>query len=180
MTRCHLERINVTPVKGLGLQHPDAVELTGAGVESNRRFYLTSAGRMYNGKDHGPLLSVRALFEQGRLTLTFPGGEELVGEVALAERVETDFWGRTVTGRVVLGPWSEALSAYAGVAIRLVQTERPGTATDIEISNNDVVDNALGFSCAGTGVIKTATNNRKSDNLGGVSECAPSATITVQ
>jgi uncharacterized protein YcbX len=133
VTRCHLERINVTPVKGLGLQHPPVVELTRAGVESNRRFYLTSAGRMYNGKDHGPLVSVRALFEQGRLTLTFPGGEELVGEVALAERVETDFWGRTVTGRVVLGPWSEALSAYAGVAIRLVQTERPGTGTDIAV-----------------------------------------------
>jgi hypothetical protein len=55
-----------------------------------------------------------------------------------------------------------------------------GIGTNIEISNNDVVDNTLGFSCAGTGIITTATNNRKSDNLGGLSECAPSATITVQ
>jgi uncharacterized protein YcbX len=128
-----VERINVTPVKGLGLQHPPVVELTRAGVESNRRFYLISGGRLYNGRDHGPLVSVTALCEPGRLTLAFPGGEVLAGEVTLAERVETDFWGRTVAGRVVVGPWSDALSEYAGVAIRLVQTERPGTGTDISV-----------------------------------------------
>jgi len=129
----YLERINLAPVKGLGLDHPPLVELTDAGVESNRRFYLICDGRLYSGKDHGPLVSVAAGFERGRLTLVFPGGEELGGEVALGERVETDFWGRMVSGRVVVGPWSAALSQYTGAAIRLVQSESPGVATDISV-----------------------------------------------
>lgn len=54
-----------------------------------------------------------------------------------------------------------------------------GNGTSILMSNNDVVDNAQGFSCTGTGVIKTAANNRKADNNGGVAECAPTGTIPV-
>jgi len=37
-------RINVTPVKALGLQHPAEVELTLRGVPENRRFYLVEEG----------------------------------------------------------------------------------------------------------------------------------------
>lgn len=128
-----LERINLAPVKGLRLQHPSLVELTRVGVESNRRFYLVSGGRLYSGKDHGPLVSIGATFERGRLTLAFPGGEQLGGEVALGERLETDFWGRAVSGRVVVGPWSAALSEYSGVAVQLVQSEQAGSATDISV-----------------------------------------------
>ena len=60
-------RINLAPVKGLALQHPDEVELTERGVESNRRFYLIQGRRLYNGKDHGPLVRVvPAVDEIGR------------------------------------------------------------------------------------------------------------------
>src|SRR5207249_5912165 len=45
-------RINVTPVKGLGLLHPEGVMLTERGVGENRRYYLVSGWRLYNGKDH--------------------------------------------------------------------------------------------------------------------------------
>ena len=51
-------RINVTPVKGLGLLHPEEVELTERGVESNRRYYLIQGWRLYNGKDHGQLVRI--------------------------------------------------------------------------------------------------------------------------
>ena len=44
-------RINVTPVKGLGLLHPDEVELTERGVEANRRYYLIQGWRLFNGKE---------------------------------------------------------------------------------------------------------------------------------
>lgn len=45
-------RINITPVKGLGLRHPSDVELTTAGVMENRRFYLVSRDRglLFNGR----------------------------------------------------------------------------------------------------------------------------------
>lgn len=54
-----------------------------------------------------------------------------------------------------------------------------GNATSILVSNNDVVDNTVGFACTGTGVVKTAANNRKADNNGGASECTPSVAIPV-
>lgn len=126
-------RINVTPVKGLGLEHPAAAELTPAGVESNRRFYLISGGRLFNGKDHGPLVSVAAAYHDPRLALSFPDGERVEAEIALGAPVQTDFWGRTVTGRLVEGPWSAALSEFAGAAIRLVQTDLPGAGTDVKV-----------------------------------------------
>jgi uncharacterized protein YcbX len=126
-------RLNVTPVKGLGLQHPEEVELTVRGVESNRRFYLISGWGLFNGKDHGPLVRIEPEVEDGRLTLRFPGGLELDGEVVLGERVTTNFWGRRVAGRLVLGPWSDALSDYAGASVQLVRTEEPGTGTDIHV-----------------------------------------------
>jgi len=126
-------RINVTPVKGLGLQHPDEVELTRNGVEANRRFYLISGWRLFNGKDHGPLVRIAPEVENGRLTLRFPDGHELGGEVELGEPVFTSFWGRQVSGRLVVGPWSDALSDYAGTSVQLVRTDEPGMGTDVHV-----------------------------------------------
>ena len=126
-------RINVTPVKGLGLQHPESAELTTRGVTENRRFYLTSGGRLFNGKDHGPLVQVTPLVEDDRLLLRFPEGVEVAGEVARGRAVETDFWGRTVRGHVVEGPWADALSEYAGASISLVETDEPGTGIDVHV-----------------------------------------------
>jgi MOSC domain-containing protein len=126
-------RINVTPVKGLGLQHPDEVQLTEHGVETNRRFYLISGWRLFNGKDYGPLVRIAPEVENGRLTLRFPDGRELGGEVELGEALRTNFWGRPVDGRLVVGPWAKALSDYAGESVQLVRTEEPGTGSDVHV-----------------------------------------------
>jgi len=126
-------RINVTPVKGLGLQHPDGVELTARGVESNRRFYLIEGWRLFNGKDHGPLVRIRPEAEDGRLTLRFPDGRAVDGEWRLGEPLTTNFWGRTVRGRLVHGPWADALSEYAGTSLQLVRTDEPGTGIDVHV-----------------------------------------------
>ena len=44
--------------------------------------------------------------------------------------METSFYGRPVRGRVVEGPWSEALSEHAGRPFRLVRTDEPGAGID--------------------------------------------------
>ncbi len=126
-------RINVTPVKGLGLQHPDEVVLTGAGVEENRRFYLTAGGRMYNGKDCGRLVRVQPVLEGNQLTLHFPAGAVAEGEIATGAAVTTDFWGRDVSGHVVEGPWARALSEFAGEELQLVRADEPGTGSDVSV-----------------------------------------------
>lgn len=125
-------RINVAPVKGLGLAHPDEVELTSRGVEGNRRYFLRSGERLYNGKDCGRLVRVRPEAHDGRLSLAFPDGRELAGAVELGGAVVTNFWNhRDVRGRVVLGPWADALSAYAGEDVQLVRVEDGESAVDV-------------------------------------------------
>jgi len=125
-------RINVAPVKALGLAHPDEVELTEHGVAGNRRFFLRRAERLYNGKDCGPLVRVRPEAHDGRLSMTFPDGRELAGAVELGDAVVTNFWNhRDVHGRVVLGPWAGALSEYTGKDVQLIRVDDGQGAVDV-------------------------------------------------
>jgi uncharacterized protein YcbX len=120
-------------VKGLGLQHPEAVELTERGVEENRRYYLTRDGLLFNGKDFGALVRVAPEALDGRLALRFPDGAVVDGRVELGAQVTTNFWGRSVHGRIVEGPWGGALSAYADEELQLVRTDEPGTGIDVHL-----------------------------------------------
>jgi uncharacterized protein YcbX len=114
--------LSVTPVKSLALLHPAEVELTGVGVRGNRRFYLVDAdGRLVGGVRHGPLVRIVPELEGDRLTLRFPDGSVVTGDVQLGDPTTTDFYGRPVAGRMVGGPWSDALSDYAGSRLALVR-----------------------------------------------------------
>jgi uncharacterized protein YcbX len=127
-----LSQINVAPVKGLGLVHPDEVMLERTGVAENRRFHVVdSSGRRYNQLRNGGLVRIQPEYdaEGERLTLRFPNGAVADGEVALGEEIVVDFYGRPVEGRVVVGPWAEALSQWIGRPLRLVQSA-PGAAVD--------------------------------------------------
>ena len=139
-------RISVAPVKGLGLVHPDEVELTLSGVECDRRFHLVDrTGRLVNGKLTGALFGVRPRWKEeiGTLSLTFPDGTLVADRVELGETIETNFYGRMVTGRVVSGPWAAALSALAGIPLRLVQAQRPGDAADRAAGVSLLTDGSL-------------------------------------
>lgn len=131
-----VSRLSVTPVKGLALHHPEEATLDEHGVAANRRFYLVREdGRLFSGLQHGPLVRVRAEWDEeaDRLSLLFPDGTIVAGEVQLGEPVHTDFWRRRdVPGRVVEGPWAEALSALASRRLRLVKADVPGAAVDVE------------------------------------------------
>jgi uncharacterized protein YcbX len=126
--------IAVAPVKGLALLHPESVRLELFGVRENRRFYLIGDdGRLLNGKQLAPLVQVRAEWDEeaGTLTLGFPDGNILSGEVVLGDAVTTSFYGRReVEGRLVTGPWSEAISSFAGQGLRLVQPCELGAGVD--------------------------------------------------
>lgn len=126
-------RLAIAPVKGLGLVHPDEVLLRRDGVRNDRRFYLVDPhGRLVNNKTCGELLQVRPHVSDDaeQLTLVFPSGETVAGDVVEGAAVETSFYGRPVAGRLVDGPWSEALSEHAGQPLRLVRADEQGAAID--------------------------------------------------
>lgn len=128
-------KLTTTPVKGTFLDHPSKLSLGENGVVENRRFYLVDAHRrLFNGKQHGPLVQIKAdLNGQGkRLDLHFPDGQTVTGQTTeLGESVRTDFYGRSVDGHVVEGPWSQALSTFVGQPVTLVAVDRPGDAVDV-------------------------------------------------
>jgi uncharacterized protein YcbX len=127
-----VSRISIAPVKGLALVHPDEIMLENTGVAENRRFHIVDAeGRRYNQIRDGGLVRIRPEYDpdRERLALRFPDGTVADGKVSLDGEVTTDFYGRPVPGNYVRGPWSEALSSWAGRPLRLVQSA-PGSAVD--------------------------------------------------
>ncbi|SEO82974.1 MOSC domain-containing protein [Trujillonella endophytica] len=130
-----VSRLSTTPVKGTALHSPDGVELTGNGVEDNRRFHLVDErGRLFNGKHHGPLVRLTAHYdaERDHLTLQVPGRTPVEGTTAeLGEAVTTNFYGRDVPGHRVTGPWSAALTGFVGRPVSLIATDTPGHGVDV-------------------------------------------------
>ena len=125
-------RISIAPVKGLALVHPDVVELERTGVLTNRRFYIVDGdGRRYGQIRNGQLVRVRPDYDPRteHLTLTFPDGTAVAAHIETTREITTDFYGRPVTGRLVGGPFSEALSKAFNRELHLVQSP-PGAAVD--------------------------------------------------
>lgn len=125
--------LHVAPVKGLAVSAREEIELEPFGVAENRRFHLVDDdGRLLNGKTLGPLVRVRSSWDAASdvLRLELPDGSVVAAEVALGEPIDTDFYGRPVRGRLVAGPWAQALSALAGRGIRVVRSEELGVGVD--------------------------------------------------
>ncbi len=113
----------------MGLEHPDEIDVTEVGVVEDRRFFLTDdANRLVDRLIVGPLVKISTRTDPGgtRLWMRFPGGAVIDDEVRLGEPVETPIHGRTGVGRVVIGPWAEAISSFTGRPIRLIRCDRPG------------------------------------------------------
>jgi uncharacterized protein YcbX len=131
-----VSRLNVTPVKSTALHHPEQIRLEPYGPLDNRDFYLVDEdGRLFAGSKLGPLVQIHADHDPERnvLSLRFPDGTLVEGSaVADGEQLETNFYGRPVMAREVEGPWSEALSRYAGRDLRLLRVERTGDGNDID------------------------------------------------
>ncbi len=131
-----IRRFSIAPVKSLGLQHPEQVLFEETGVPGDRLFFLVGeTGKLFAGSQHGPLVQVRSSYDAGSesLSLTFPDGTVVAGDAASLgdTTVITNFYGRQVSGRLVVGSFSEALSGYIGRPVTLARVDRPGDASDV-------------------------------------------------
>lgn len=125
--------ISTTAVKGLAMRSRESGEIGIGGLDGDRRFHLVDeTGRLVNNKRLGALLLVTADHDAAanRLALTFPDGSVVADEIELGGAIETGFYGTFRGGNLVVGPWGEALSGFAGVELRLVATVVPGAALD--------------------------------------------------
>ena len=122
----------ISPIRGFGLSQLDHAYLGAAGVTANRRFFLVDDdGRRYTATRGGELFQLGADWDEeaNRLQVTLPSGRTISAVVRLGDPVVTPFFGgRPVSGRFVLGPWSEAISDHVGRGLRLVRIDTPGTA----------------------------------------------------
>lgn len=128
-----VSRLSYTPVKGLALVHPDELYVDVHGVDDNRRFYLIGEdGRRYEITKDGHTSVVVPAYDSATetLSLRFPNGDLVESRVELDGEVVTDFYGRPVSGRIVKGPWAEALSAFIGKPLRIVKADRPAGGVD--------------------------------------------------
>ncbi len=123
-------RLATTPVRSMALHHPARVRLGEHGVLEDRRYVLLDEdGRIFDATKLGRLIAIRAELEPDpeRLTLHFPDGAVVGGEVELGEPIRAVIYGRDFAARRVIGPWAAAVSTYAGRPLELVRSERlPG------------------------------------------------------
>lgn len=128
-TRLRVARISIAPVRSLGLEHPDAVDVTMPGVIEDRRYYLIDeAGRFIDRTVSGPLVRIAAHTnpEATHLRLEFPDGTVLDDDVQLGDAITTPIYDRQAIGHLVLGPWAAALEPFAGRPVHLVRCDEPG------------------------------------------------------
>jgi uncharacterized protein YcbX len=133
MADARVARINVTPVKSLRLDHPEEIELVADGAREDRRYLLVDADRrLYNGKRDTTLCRTSASWDAGsrQLELTLPDGTTVGGEVGPGDASVVDVYGRPLRGRIVAGPWADALSDLVGRSLTLVERDDGGWATD--------------------------------------------------
>jgi MOSC domain-containing protein len=122
-------RLSIAPVRSLGLEHPDQIDLTERGVVEDRRFFLADeTGRIVDRIIVGSLVQIATHTDRDGQTLrmSFPDGQVIEDDVRLGAHREIQIHGRTGVGRVVEGPWAEALSTFCERPITLIRCDRPG------------------------------------------------------
>jgi uncharacterized protein YcbX len=124
-----IARFNVTPVKSTALQHPDELVVTELGVEGNHRFlFLEDDGSRLTEAAKAPLLSVRTSYDPvtASLSASFPDGWTAEADVSVrGDPIRVALYDREVSGRLIDGPVSDALSARLGRPVHLVRIDQP-------------------------------------------------------
>jgi uncharacterized protein YcbX len=132
----HVTRLSITPVKGLGLHHPNEIDVRRTGVVGDRRFYLVDErdGLVSIAKTGG-LVGLWAEYDGDSRHLVIRDADAVVAEGVVepgAAHLADFFAFRTVPGRLVPGPWDAVLSAAAGRSLRLVMADELDGAHDVE------------------------------------------------
>lgn len=125
--------ISIAPVKGMRMQEMAEVELGPGGLAGDRKFFLVDEDdALVSATRLGPLLGIVPEYlpgvGNGTLSLSFPDGSSVSGQVELGENEDVTFFTVPMRAKPVFGEYSEAISTHCGTPVRLMATpeERPG------------------------------------------------------
>src|SRR6476660_3728202 len=101
-----VSRLNIAPVRSLGLESREEVDLTELGVAEDRRFYvIDDGGRLVDQLIAAEMVQVAAWTDPDatELRLTFPDGTLIADTVTLGAAIETQVHGRMAEGHLIEG-----------------------------------------------------------------------------
>jgi uncharacterized protein len=129
--------LSITPIKSTRIKAVHDISLERFGVREDRRFYVIDRrDHLVNGKRLGELTALVADYDydygRRRLRLTFPDGTVLEDGVGHGPLIQTWFFAQRSLARLVEGPWSDALTAYTGHPLRLVEAQSVAVDRGIE------------------------------------------------
>lgn len=129
-----VSELAIAPVKGLRLMQAGELEIQASGAVGDRAFVVVGDKNELLLTTRTPkLVQVAQRWNpaSGELTLSFPDGGEVTGVPRPNERVATGLYdGRRISGRLVTGPHSEALSEHLGRPVRLVALDQDEVGAD--------------------------------------------------
>ena len=132
-TTGHVAWISIAPVKSMALVPLELAVLETTGIVGDRAFaVLDPEDRLVNGKRLGPMARIRPDYDPiGRtLALHFPDGSVAAGPIELGPTYIAPFRTRPRAVQPVIGPWSEAISAWAKQPLHLVALAELGDGVD--------------------------------------------------
>jgi uncharacterized protein len=130
-----LAGIEYTPLKGARVVSVDSIELDTSGLRDDRRYVLIDdQGRQRMAQTLPNLSAVIVERQDGGLVARFPDDSVVEDPAEPGDDVDTFDWQNTPRpGRVVDGPLAEALSAYAGMPLRIADLDGHGIGgSDVE------------------------------------------------
>jgi len=124
--------LSLAPVKGMQVTPVRELTLGASGPTADRGFLVVDREHRLLLSSRTPqLLAIAPRWEAGVLTLRFPDGSEVAAAPELGERASTaSYEGRPIHGRLVGGPFAEAVSAHLGRPVLLLAREADQRGAD--------------------------------------------------
>ena len=132
MTEATVTRLTLAPVKGMRATSVDALELGPTGARGDRRFLVVHPDHALQMTVRTPrLLQIAPRWDGETLTLALPDGSEVRAVPEPGPRATTvNYEGRPIRGRLVHGPFADAISAHLGHPAQLLMRDEGERGAD--------------------------------------------------
>ena len=153
-----VSRLNIAPVRSLGLETRDEIRVEAKGVLEDRRFFVTDAdgSRIVDQLIAGTMVQVAAWTDPDAtvLRLTFPDGRVVEDDVRLADAIETRSTGGPASAISSTGrSRRRSASSWAGRCFSFAATSPAGRESRTPSRSSPTVRSMRSAAVLGVGVV---------------------------